>query len=101
MPECSTPTPLNPEPPVRVLVQTLTHLVPGDGNVERSEFLLNKMCQHHWGCDFDVPRFRWASTTAMSSLSTTDVVSSSLTTANLENDDDVPILCYEWTGESL
>ena len=33
-----------PEPPVRVLVQTLTYLVPGNGNIERTYFILNRMC---------------------------------------------------------
>jgi hypothetical protein len=33
-------TPLRPEPPVQILVQTLTHLVPGSGNFERTDFYI-------------------------------------------------------------
>jgi len=36
-------------------------LVPGKGNIERTRFILNQMCQHHWNYDFEVPKFRWAS----------------------------------------
>ncbi|QRD83743.1 hypothetical protein F9C07_1633723 [Aspergillus flavus] len=59
--EGSVPNPMRPEPPVRILVQTLTHLVPDNGNFERTDFILNRICQHHWNCDLRVPKFHWAS----------------------------------------
>ncbi|KND87597.1 hypothetical protein TOPH_07717 [Tolypocladium ophioglossoides CBS 100239] len=34
-----------PEPPVQILVQTLTYLVPGNGSSERYLFMLNGICQ--------------------------------------------------------
>ncbi len=47
--------------PVRVLVQTQTHLVPGDrsaGFGEREDAMVNLICQHVWQRDFDKFRER-------------------------------------------
>lgn len=89
-----------PEPPVRILVQTLTHLVPGSGNMERSFFMLDRMCQHHWNCDFEAPRFRWASYNAQFASNNRRCFFL-VDYGESDNDEDVPVLPYEWTGESL
>ncbi|EGE03226.1 hypothetical protein TEQG_02264 [Trichophyton equinum CBS 127.97] len=47
--------------PVRILPQTVTHLVPGKGYFPRCYFILNKLCQKHWNCDLDPRRHRWHS----------------------------------------
>ena len=45
--------------PIRILVQTKTSLVPGEGYHERCMFMLNTICQHHWNRDFDLAQDRW------------------------------------------
>jgi hypothetical protein len=48
------------EPPAtRLLVQTRTHLVPGDDYTERIRHMKNLVCQHHWHRDFDPAQDRW------------------------------------------
>lgn len=96
----TTSTALKPEPPVRILAQTLTHLVPGKDNYERTMFMLNCMCQYHWNCDFDVPEFRWASYNDQFAFDNRRCFFL-VDYGESKNDDDVPILSYEWTGESL
>lgn len=92
--------PLQPKPPVRVLVQTLTHLVPGGDSIERTDFILNRMCQHHWACDFQSSKFRWTSYNDDFALDNRRCFFL-VDYGESENDDDVPVLPYEWTGESL
>jgi hypothetical protein len=95
-------TPLGPEPPVRILVQTLTHLVPGEDGFDRTRFILNQMCQHHWNCDFIGPKFRYTSYNDKFGFNNQRcffLVDHG--ECESKNDDDVPILYYEWTGESL
>jgi hypothetical protein len=87
-------------PPIRVLVQTLTHLVPGDGNYERSMFILNRICQHHWNCDFQSSKFRWAAYNDQFSFNNRRCFFL-VDYGESEDDGSVPILSYEWTGESL
>ena len=98
--ESSMPTPLRPEPPVRILVQTLTHLIPGNDYFERNDFILNRMCQYHWSCDFSVPKFRWASYNDQFAFDNQRCFFL-VDYGKSQNDDDVPVLSYEWTGESL
>lgn len=62
----NTTTPTNasdsdPDRPVRVLVQTQTHLVPGDRFTEfgkRDDAMLSLICQHVWKREFDQFRER-------------------------------------------
>ncbi|KAH8586926.1 hypothetical protein B0O99DRAFT_602086 [Bisporella sp. PMI_857] len=42
----------NRKAPVRILVSTATHLVPGNSFIERIRLLQNFISQYHWGCDF-------------------------------------------------
>lgn len=88
------------EPPVRVLVQTLTHLVPGTDGLERSFFILNLVCQHHWNCDFQTPKFRCSSYNDFFAFNNRRCFFL-VDYGESQNDDDVPVLSYAWTGESL
>lgn len=98
--ERAIPEPLRPEPPVRILVQTLTHLVPGNGNLERTRFILDRMCQHHWNCDFEAPKFRWAAYNDQFALNNRRCFFL-VDYGESKDNDDVPLLCYQWTGQSL
>ncbi|KAB8223942.1 hypothetical protein BDV33DRAFT_199989 [Aspergillus novoparasiticus] len=55
---------------------------------------------HHWNCDFSVPKFRWASYNDQSALNNR-LCFFLVDYGESQNDDDVPVLSYEWTGESL
>lgn len=91
---------LQPEPPVRLLVQTLTHLVPGESGIDRYAFIQNRMCQDFWGCGFNAPKFRFAShgeSFALDNRRCFFLVDHGET----DDDDKVPVLCYEWTGDKL
>lgn len=93
------PTAMTPAP-VRILAQTLTHLVPGRDNFERTDFILNRICREHWDCDFSVPKFRWASHNDQFAFDNRRCFFL-VDYGEAQNDDDVPVLCYEWTGEIL
>ena len=87
-----------PTGPVRILVQTKTHLVPGDKYAERIERMQNLICQHHWNRDFDWDQDRW-------NLYGADFGFDDRTCYFLmdhgESHTDPPVLWYSWTGESL
>lgn len=89
-----------PEPPVRILVQTLTHLVLGNDSYERTMSILNRVCQYHWNCDFSVPKFRWASYNAEFAFNNRRCFFL-VDHGESQNDDEVPVICYQWTGETL
>ncbi|KAI9740965.1 MAG: hypothetical protein M1818_004571 [Claussenomyces sp. TS43310] len=93
-------TPSRPKPPIRILVQTLTHLIPGRDSFERIFFILNGICQNHWNCDFKGPQFRYAVYNGRFGLNNQRCFFL-VDHGESENDDDVPVLYYEWTGESL
>jgi hypothetical protein len=92
----------HPTAPVRVLVSTATHLVPGDGYFERTTFIANVVCQHHWGEDFKLGRDRLETRDA-------DFAFDNRTCYFLIDhgqspkggDKNVPILRYRWTGTAL
>lgn len=90
----------SPKPPVRVLVQTLTHLVPGEGSHIKTWYILNMVCQKYWNCDFQAPKFRWASFDAEFAFPNRRCFFL-LDYGESENDDLVPIIALEWTGEIL
>ncbi|KAB8214143.1 hypothetical protein BDV33DRAFT_183328 [Aspergillus novoparasiticus] len=65
IPEDPGPPPLQPSP-VRILVQTLTHLVPSDGVAgdedpygDRLISMLDRICKHTWNVEFEPGAFRW------------------------------------------
>ncbi|KAI9925862.1 hypothetical protein MW887_005668 [Aspergillus wentii] len=92
---------------LRVLVQTLTHFVPADGRAPEGDLyssklmaMLDRICQHHWNCDFQpgVQRFySYGDEFGYNNRRCFFLVDYGTS----DNDDDVPILCYEWTGESF
>lgn len=91
----------NPTAPVRILVSTATHLVPGDGFLERTEFISNAISQHHWKCDMDWKADRFMSyyaDFAYDNRTCYFVVDH----GRIPSEDvPVPILWYRWTGDSL
>ncbi|KAF2785783.1 hypothetical protein K505DRAFT_290765 [Melanomma pulvis-pyrius CBS 109.77] len=98
--ETASKTERSPEPPVRILVETLTHLVPGNGSYERTYAILHRICQHHWDCDFTVPKFRYATYNCQFAINNRRCFFL-VDYGKSQNDDDVPVLYYEWTGETL
>lgn len=89
-----------PATPVRVLVQTLTHLVPGETGPSRYAFIQNRICQDFWGREFEAPTFRFASYGDSFAL---DNRRCFFLVDHGEADDAaaVPVLSYEWTGDEL
>ncbi|KAI0012607.1 hypothetical protein F4779DRAFT_567318 [Xylariaceae sp. FL0662B] len=49
----------NPVAPVRILISTATHLVPGDDFIARTDFIANLVSQYHWNHDFEWGRDRF------------------------------------------
>ena len=96
----SIPTLLKPDPPVRILVQTLTHLVPGNGGIEKRTLMLNRIFQHLWNCDFNAQEYRWNSYNDAFAFNNRRCLFL-VDYGQSPCDDNVPILSYEWTGESL
>lgn len=92
--------PSNPKPPIRILVQTLTYLLPGTDNYDRTFFILKLICQRHWGCDFESPRFSWASYNDQFAFNNRRCFFL-IDHGESDNDDEVPVFYYEWTGEVL
>ncbi|RDW93707.1 uncharacterized protein DSM5745_01029 [Aspergillus mulundensis] len=101
------PNPLNPSP-VRILVQTLTHLVPSDKKIWKPErnpgsdkviSMLHRMCQHVWGCAFDPERYhRWYTYGEEHLGYNSRACFFLIDTGTAEDDEQVPVLAFEWTG---
>ncbi|KAK2605552.1 hypothetical protein N8I77_008381 [Diaporthe amygdali] len=94
-----------PPGPVRILVQTRTHLVPGDVYGEKIEYMRNMICQHVWnrkyirgpdrwncyGADFDYP-----------DRTCYFLVDHGMTAEHGQTpNENPPVLWYRWTGDSL
>ena len=86
--------------PKRILVQTKTHLVPGDDYHARCMFMLNLICQHHWNHNFDLDQDRWNVYGAQFGYDNRSCYFL-VDHGRSPTDDDVPVLWYQWTGESL
>ena len=99
-PEQLEPTLFRPDPPVRILVQTLTDLVPGSDGLDKTMFIINRICQLHWQCGYSYKEHRWSAYNDRFAFKNRRCFFL-LDTGKSSNDDDVPILSYEWTGESL
>ncbi|KAH8698362.1 hypothetical protein BGW36DRAFT_144683 [Talaromyces proteolyticus] len=96
--------------PARVLVQTFTHLVQPDPEpktrVRRDPYsarlmpMLHRISKHQWNHEF-VPGFhRWY--TYGDELGYNNRICFYLVDCGSSpNDDDVPIFCYKWTGETF
>ncbi|KAI8945687.1 hypothetical protein F4801DRAFT_112631 [Xylaria longipes] len=97
--------------PVRILVETATHLVPGQLYSERIEHMRNVICRHHWGRGFDGERDR-CYVYGLGGGDRSDsrsgqgqrgrvcffLVDSGQTSSRNENP---PVLRYRWTGTKL
>ncbi|PWY78984.1 hypothetical protein BO83DRAFT_406610 [Aspergillus eucalypticola CBS 122712] len=93
-----TPPPTLSLSPIRVLVQTLTHLVPstnqaGEKNIYDYKLftMLDTICQHTWKCDFDGHVHRWYTYGDEFGYSH----------RMCDDDSKVPIECYEWDGSKF
>ena len=90
----------NSTKPTRVLVQTKTHLVPGGDYDERLLFMLDLICQHHWNRDYDPDQDRWSVYGARFGYDNRRCYFL-VDHGQSSTDDDIPVLWYQWTGESL
>lgn len=88
-------------PPMRVLVQTLMHLVSGTDNMNKCDFIFNRICQHQWNCDFEPGKVHRCATYNDVFAFANRCYFFLLDVGKFDNDDDVPVICYEWTEESL
>lgn len=102
--------PLLQPSPVRVLVQTLTHLVPSDRVIYKPErniggdklwSMYHRICQHQWGCEFQPDVHRWYSYGDDQFGYNNRPCFFLIDYGTAEDDENVPILPYEWTGEEL
>jgi hypothetical protein len=84
--------------PVRILVQTVTHLVPGNDFAERVEYMQNLICQHHWKRDFDWDQDRWNGYGHQFAFRNRNCY---FLIDHGHSEGDPPVLWYKWTGESL
>ncbi|KAI1503842.1 hypothetical protein F5X99DRAFT_406522 [Biscogniauxia marginata] len=90
----------NPTAPVRILVSTATHLVPGDGFVARTDFIANLISQYHWNHAFKWGHDRFESYNADFGYDNRTCYFL-IDHGRAPDNDAVPILWYRWTGESL
>jgi hypothetical protein len=90
----------NPTEPKRILVQTETHLVPGDDYGKRCYFMLDLVCQHHWNRNFVFGEDRWNSYGTQFGYNNRTCYFL-VDHGQSATDDDVPVVWYQWTGESL
>ncbi|KAL7915846.1 hypothetical protein GGI35DRAFT_473172 [Trichoderma velutinum] len=90
--------PLQYPRPVRILVQTVTNLVPGNDYGQRIDYIRNIICQHHWNRDFDWNTDRWNSYGDDFGYENRKCA---FCIDHGESTEDPPILWYKWTGESL
>ncbi|RMJ15869.1 hypothetical protein CDV36_004475 [Fusarium kuroshium] len=88
---------------VRILLQSVTHLVPGSDRGEKLDFVQNTVCQHHWQRDFDRSQERWYSRGDYFGLKNRKcyfIIDHHGQDHTIE-EEEVPVLWYKWTGESL
>lgn len=96
-------SPLEEDAPVRIVVQTKTHLVKGNGYFERIEFMQNLICQRHWKRNFQFgpqSRDRWDVYGGRFGYDNRDSFFL-LDHGEAYDDDTVPVLRYHWTGKYL
>ncbi|PYH34511.1 uncharacterized protein BO87DRAFT_396804 [Aspergillus neoniger CBS 115656] len=92
------------DPPIRILVDTRIHLLPGDTNEDRNTFLINHICHLHWHTEFIPSKHRrYAFSTERYPIESTRCLFlvDCGQTASKEEDEDVPVVYYKWTGGYL
>ncbi|KAE8359045.1 hypothetical protein BDV27DRAFT_163008 [Aspergillus caelatus] len=99
-------SPLKPSP-VRILIQTLTHLAPSDGVAgdedpygDRLISMLDRICKHTWDVEFEPGVHRWYTSGDEFGYNNRPCFFL-VDYGNASTDDDVPIKSYEWIGEEL
>ncbi|KAK2596414.1 hypothetical protein N8I77_013305 [Diaporthe amygdali] len=90
--------------PMRVLVQTRTHLVPGDGHSKKVLSMLHRICLHQWGRNFNPYEDR--SNTYGDEFGYNDrlcffLVDHGESPTGSDDPAEVPMTVYEWDGKSL
>lgn len=91
--------------PVRVLVQTRTHLVPGEGWQRKMAGMRNTIARHILNTDFNMDKDRMEvyndvfAAPGYRCFFLFDHASSPV--ADRVADDAIPLLWYRWTGEQL
>ncbi|KAL2214247.1 hypothetical protein CC79DRAFT_1363023 [Sarocladium strictum] len=86
--------------PVRILVQTVTQLVPGNDYAQRVQYMQNLICQHHWNRDFDRNQDRWNVYGHHFSYENRNCYFL-IDHGSRESPKDPQVLWYKWTGEAL
>lgn len=92
-----------PRDPVRILVRTATHLVPGEDFVERTGFIKDVICRHVWERDFDhgLDRFHsYHATFAFDNRTCYFLIDHGKCRTG-QADEDVTVLRYSWDGKTL
>lgn len=94
-----------PTGPLRILVQTKTHLVPGDVYSEKIQLMRNLICQHVWGRDFIPSADRWdgyALEFGHDNRTCFFLVDSGMTAEHGETPTDEPqVIWLRWTGDTF
>ncbi|EHK26893.1 uncharacterized protein TRIVIDRAFT_62694 [Trichoderma virens Gv29-8] len=102
----------NPETPqlvsksegkVRVLLESVTHLVPGSDRDEKLSFVKNIVCQRHWKRDFDRSQERMYPYGDFFGLKNRNCffLIDHHGHDHTVQEEEVPVIWYKWTGESL
>jgi hypothetical protein len=100
-------SPADPIPtgPLRILVQTKTHLVPGDFYGDKIERMRNLICQQVWGRDYIAGSDRWNSygtEFGYENRTCFFLVDCGMTAEYGEPPTDDPkVIWYRWTGDTL
>ncbi|KAI5859767.1 hypothetical protein GGS23DRAFT_259632 [Durotheca rogersii] len=90
-----------PNSPLRVVLQTKTHLVPGDEFSERCRNMKNLICRHLWDRDFDHRRDRWSSHLANFGYDNRTCYFLLDHGQCTGGEAAVPVLWFKWTGTSF
>lgn len=98
--------PLSKDAPVRILVQSMTQHVPKDQGTENDVYsdklisMLNRISRHHWNCAYMPLKNRFY--THGDEFGYNNRLCFFLVDhGTATNDDEVPMLSYEWTGQEL
>lgn len=89
--------------PVRVLVQTKTHLVPGGDHHKKWRFMIDQIALHHWGSKFqkDDRCNEYGTQYAYKNRRCFFLVDHGTSPIGSDDPFHVKIVRYEWTGEEL
>ncbi|KPM39325.1 hypothetical protein AK830_g7236 [Neonectria ditissima] len=88
---------------IRILLQTITHLVPGTDRQEKITFIKNAVCQRHWQRDYDSAQeriFLYGDDFGLKNRRCFFLIDHHGFDHTIQ-EEKVPVVGYEWTGESL